>query len=50
MKNVIQLILWKIDFYIIYFLYNPKKLYRYHKYMLTRWGKKYRNTIDMYDN
>jgi len=45
-KNILKLIEWKIDLYLFYFLYNPFKRYRYHRYMLGKWGDKYRKLIN----
>ncbi len=28
---------WKFDYYIAYFLYNPKKVDRYHSYMKNKY-------------
>lgn len=33
------------DFYIVYFLYSSKKLHRYHRYMISKWGDRYSNKI-----
>jgi hypothetical protein len=40
MKNKLM---WFFDFYLRYFLYNDKKIYRYHRYMLNKWNDKYKN-------
>lgn len=35
---------WKIDYYLVIFLYNPNKTHRYHKYMTDKWGTRYTGT------
>lgn len=40
---------WIIDFYFLYFLYNERKLHRYHDYMTNKWGEKYIKTHHMDD-
>ena len=30
---------WIYDYYILYFMYNDKKLDRYHSYMKQKWGQ-----------
>jgi hypothetical protein len=39
-------IAWFFDFYIVYFLYNEKKLNRYHRNMINKYGNKYRDRIN----
>lgn len=41
MENLIKRIGWWFDYYIVYFLYNPKKRHRYHKEMFHKYGKIY---------
>jgi hypothetical protein len=41
MRKLRDNIEWFLDFYVAYFLYNSKKLHRYHKYMIGKWGKRY---------
>jgi len=36
-------ITWIIDYYLVYLLYNPKKINRYHKLMIKKYGDKYLN-------
>jgi len=50
MMHLLKLIEWKIDLYLIYFLYSPYKKYRYKKYMLEKWGEKYKTKFTTYDN
>ena len=32
---------WIIDYYFLYFLYNPNKIETYHKMMRAKWGDRY---------
>lgn len=43
MSKLIHKITWYLDYYFVYFLYNPRKRQRYHKMMLQKWGEKYSN-------
>lgn len=36
---------WRFDYYIAYMLYNPHKRFRYHRYMLDKWGDRYRDRL-----
>lgn len=45
-KNLIKQLEWSYDYYFLYFLYNPNKIHRYHRYMLEKWGDKYKNKIN----
>lgn len=38
---------WLMDLYIVYFLYNPNKKMRYHKYMIGKYGTRY---TDLFGN
>lgn len=38
LKRVIKKIDWLWDIYFVYFLYNTKKLDRYHAYLRKKWG------------
>ena len=42
MKKFLKKLDWIFDYYIAYFLYNENKLYRYHDYMKSKWGDKYK--------
>ena len=42
MKKFLKKLDWIFDYYIAYFLYNPNKLHRYHDYMTSKWGDKYK--------
>lgn len=33
---------WYFDFYLAHMLYNDRKFYRYNRYMLEKWGERYR--------
>jgi hypothetical protein len=37
MTNIIERLEWIIDFYFVYFLYNPNKIDRYVQYMTEKW-------------
>jgi hypothetical protein len=41
MKKFLFKLRWVVDYYIIYFTYNPHKIKRYHDYMVNRYGNKY---------
>jgi hypothetical protein len=41
MKKYIKELEYKIDYYLVIFLYNPNKVDRYHQYMTKKWGTKY---------
>jgi hypothetical protein len=41
MKKLRFNIQWLIDYYLIYFLYNDRKIKAYHHYMTRRYGNKY---------
>jgi hypothetical protein len=41
MKKIFKWVEWKFDFYFTYFLYNPNKRFRYHRYMIKKWGDRY---------
>lgn len=41
MKKLIRTLQWKFDYYIGYFLYNPRNRHRYHRYMYTKYPEKY---------
>jgi len=43
---MLKKIAWFIDYYILYFMYNERKLDRYHTNMLKKYGDKYRERID----
>ncbi len=34
-----------LDFYIVFFLYNSRKLNRYHRFMIKKWGTRYTEKI-----
>lgn len=40
---------WRFDYYIAYMLYNPHKRFRYHRYMLDKWGDRYRDQLTNQD-
>lgn len=50
MTHILKLLEWKIDLYVLYFMYSPHKKYRYHRYMLQKWGEKYKSKFSTYDN
>lgn len=41
MKKFLSQLAWVFDYYFAYFLYNPRKRDRYHRYMKHKYGKKY---------
>lgn len=47
--KILQTIEWTWDFYVSRFLYNERKLHRYHRYMIQRWGEKYLKTLHTSD-
>ena len=38
LKRVTKKIDWFFDIYVVYFLYNTKKLDRYYAYLRKKWG------------
>lgn len=34
---------WRLDFYVGYMLSNPNRRFKYHRYMLDKWGDRYRD-------
>jgi hypothetical protein len=38
-------IAWIIDYYFLYFMYNERKINRYHRNMINKYGDKYLNKI-----
>jgi hypothetical protein len=38
-------IAWIIDYYFLYFMYNPRKIDRYHQRMINKYGDKYMDQI-----
>ncbi len=38
MKKTLEKLEWIIDYYLVYFLYNPNKIDRYHEFMLNKWN------------
>lgn len=36
---------WILDYYLVYLLYNEKKLHHYNQYMTKKWGSKYTETL-----
>ena len=38
MKRMIKKLEWVCDYYLVYLLYNPNKIYRYQKYMEDKWN------------
>lgn len=42
MMKFLKRLEWIFDFYIAWMLYNARKSYNYHKYMINKWGDKYK--------
>jgi hypothetical protein len=40
MKRLINKLEWIIDYYFVYFLYNPQKIDRYYNYLDDKWDLK----------
>jgi hypothetical protein len=38
-RKILKKLDWTYDYYILYFMYNERKLDRYNKYMEQKWGK-----------
>ena len=38
-RKILKKLDWTYDYYILYFMYNKRKLDRYNKYMEQKWGK-----------
>lgn len=38
MNRLLKKLAWVYDYYFVYFLYNEKKIDRYHGYMKNKWG------------
>lgn len=36
-------VMWIFDFYFAWMFYNGYKMFGYHRYMLRKWGKRYRD-------
>jgi len=45
LKIFILHIRWIWDYYILYAIYSPYLVWRYHMYMLDVWGDKYRKLM-----
>lgn len=43
MKKFFNEVMWYFDFYIGHLYYNERRVMRYHKYMLNRYGKRYQD-------
>lgn len=43
---MLKKIAWFFDYYILYFLYNERKINRYHRDMINKYGDKYRKKVD----
>ena len=43
MKRLLTKLDWIFDFYFAHMLYSDRKFYRYNRYMLMKWGKRYRD-------
>jgi hypothetical protein len=43
MKKLLKRIEWVIDYYFFYFMYSPFKKYRYCRYMMNKWGDKFKD-------
>lgn len=39
LKKVLKKLDWAYDYYILYFMYNERKIDRYYQYMESKWGK-----------
>jgi len=37
-RKILKKIDWTWDYYFVYFMYNERKLDRYHNYMKQKWG------------
>ncbi len=46
MKQFFLRLAWVFDYYFAYFLYNPRKRDRYHKYMYKKYGRNYSGSFD----
>ena len=42
MKKFLNNLMWVFDYYIGYFMYNPRKIHRYHDYMERTYGDRYK--------
>ena len=49
MKKLIEKLEWICDYYLVYFLYNTRKIGRYHQYMRDKWGLETEGVIDFED-
>ena len=45
-KKLLTKIEWALDYYIVYFLYNPHKHNEYIRYMINKWGDKYKTKLN----
>lgn len=41
LKKFLMEIDWRWDYYFVIFLFSPKKVNRYHRYMIEKWGERY---------
>lgn len=46
MKKFFNRLDWIIDYYFLYFMFNSRKLNKYHEYMTKKWGEKYDSPFD----
>jgi hypothetical protein len=37
LNKIFEKLIWIFDYYILYFMYNEKKLHRYHNYMKQKY-------------
>lgn len=40
-KSILTSIHFGWDYYVVYFLFKPEKLFRYHNYMYWKWRDRY---------
>ena len=45
LKNILTSLEWNLDYYLIYFLYNPNKIHNYHTYLNDKWHIESANII-----
>ena len=46
MIKIFKEIEWFFDYYFAWLFYNARKFDRYHNYMMTKWGKRYKKKLE----
>jgi hypothetical protein len=46
MKKLIKEISWVFDYYFAYFMYNERTMHRYNRYMIEKWGERFKKRME----